>query len=92
MIAVGIKEIKNQLSRYLALVKEGEEILVTRRGKPVARIVRGWETATRLHDALRPLVEKGLVQLPTRALDRGIRKPLRLSGKPASEMVLESRR
>ncbi len=40
MITTGIKEAKNNLSRFLAQVKAGEEILITDRGKPFARIVR----------------------------------------------------
>lgn len=92
MIAAGVKEVKNRLSRYLALVKQGEEIVVTERGRPVARIVREGQESSTIHNALRPLVEKGLVRLPSRPLESRPRKPLRLSGKPASEMLLEDRR
>jgi prevent-host-death family protein len=34
-----VAELKAQLSRYLSRVKAGEEILVTERGTPVARLV-----------------------------------------------------
>jgi prevent-host-death family protein len=40
MNTAGVKEIKNNLSRYLAMVKAGEEILIMERGKPIARIVK----------------------------------------------------
>ncbi|MBW2574610.1 MAG: type II toxin-antitoxin system prevent-host-death family antitoxin [Deltaproteobacteria bacterium] len=40
MISAGIKEVKNNLSRLLAKVKAGKEILITKRGRPVARIVK----------------------------------------------------
>ena len=36
---VGIRELRAGLSRYVARVKEGEEITVTEHGKPVARLV-----------------------------------------------------
>lgn len=39
MAEVGIRELKNALSRYLQRVRHGESIVVTDRGKPVARIV-----------------------------------------------------
>lgn len=39
MIEVGVRELKNSLSRYLRRVREGETIVVTDRGRPVARIV-----------------------------------------------------
>ena len=36
MSTVGVKELKNQLTYYLRLTKQGEEIVVTDRGKPIA--------------------------------------------------------
>lgn len=35
---VGIRDLKNNLSRHLEKVKEGETIIVTDRGKPVAKL------------------------------------------------------
>ena len=39
MINAGIKHVKNNLCRLLAQVKAGEEIVITDRGRPVARII-----------------------------------------------------
>lgn len=36
---IGIRKIKNSLSQYLELVKKGEIISITDRGKPVAKLV-----------------------------------------------------
>ena len=36
---VGIRELRDNLSRHLEAVKEGGELTVTEHGKPVARIV-----------------------------------------------------
>jgi len=36
---VSIKEAKSHLSRLIAAVEKGEEVVITRRGKPVARLV-----------------------------------------------------
>ena len=38
MKTVAISKLKASLSKFLAMVKAGEEVLVTDRGKPVARI------------------------------------------------------
>jgi antitoxin (DNA-binding transcriptional repressor) of toxin-antitoxin stability system len=38
MKAVGIRELKDRLSEYLRLVRNGEEILVTDRGEVVAEL------------------------------------------------------
>lgn len=35
----GVAELKARLSEYLSKVKAGEEVLVTERGRPVARLV-----------------------------------------------------
>ena len=38
MISVGVRELKNRLSRYLRMVRAGEEILITDRGEAVAEL------------------------------------------------------
>lgn len=39
MIVVNVSQAKTQLSRLLAHVEAGEEVVIARRGKPVARLV-----------------------------------------------------
>ena len=39
-VTVNMHEAKSQLSRLVARVQEGEEILIARSGKPVARLTR----------------------------------------------------
>ncbi|MBS4032214.1 MAG: type II toxin-antitoxin system prevent-host-death family antitoxin [Clostridiales bacterium] len=36
---VGIREVKNGLSRYLKYVKNGESIIITERNNPIAKII-----------------------------------------------------
>ncbi|MCL2480108.1 MAG: type II toxin-antitoxin system prevent-host-death family antitoxin [Spirochaetaceae bacterium] len=38
MITVGVKELKNQLSKYLQYVKKGEKVIITEHNKIVAEI------------------------------------------------------
>lgn len=40
MTMVNVQEAKTQLSRLLGLVEAGEEVVIARYGKPVARLVR----------------------------------------------------
>ncbi len=57
-----VAELKAQLSRYLRRVKAGEEILVTDRGAPIARLVpieRGGDE----HERMRDLERQGLVRV-----------------------------
>jgi prevent-host-death family protein len=41
---VSVRELKARLSEYLRRVQEGEEVVITRRGAPVGRIVAFRET------------------------------------------------
>jgi len=40
MIEVNIHEAKTQLSRLIAKVEQGEEVVIARAGEPVAKLVR----------------------------------------------------
>ena len=92
MITAGIKEIKNNLSRYLAQVKAGEEIMITERGKPVARIIQEGQEPMSIRAALAPLIKKGLVTLPVMGLKKKHLRYRKIGGKLVSDMVIEDRR
>jgi prevent-host-death family protein len=92
MRTVGSRELKNRLGRYLGLVGKGETIIVTDRGKPVARLVppEAEQSGTRsLQDVLKELEAQGHLRLGTRPFRRV--KPIRVKGKPMSQMILEDR-
>ena len=92
MISAGIKDVKNNLSRLLAQVKAGEEVLITERGRPVARIVKENHGDKSIRAALGPLVQKGLITLPSRSILKDHISAVGVPGKPVSEMVIEGRR
>ncbi len=92
MLKAGIKEVKNNLSRLLARVKDGEVILITERGRPIARIVREAGDEPYIQEALWPLVQQGLVVLPDKGMKKDPLTPLEVPGRPVSEMMLEDRR
>jgi prevent-host-death family protein len=92
MIKAGIRDTKNNLSRYLAKVKAGEEVIITERGRPVARIIREDQGSRSIRAALSPLIERGLIALPSRRLEKEKLLTLQASGKSVSEMVIEDRR
>jgi prevent-host-death family protein len=60
---VGIRELRDNLSRFLDDVQAGRELIVTDRGRPVARIVGTGESW------VDELVAAGIVTLPERQLD-----------------------
>jgi prevent-host-death family protein len=93
MRTVGSRELKNRLGRYLGIVRKGESILITDRGKPVAKLVSAEENASgpgTVDEILRALEAEGHLRLASRPL-RKI-KPVPSSGKSASQMIIEDRR
>lgn len=83
---VGVRALKNALSRYLAAVREGQELIVTDHGKPVARIT----PVSRSVDRLAELIAEGKVR-PARSGPRFSPEPLENEG-PLSDIVIEQRR
>jgi len=92
MTTVGVRELKNRLSRYLEIVKRGEDLTVTERGKPIARITSAEKPPRSLDDRLAMLAGQGVLRLPTRSRSRRKYAPLRCGGIPLSGMVIEDRR
>ena len=60
MIHAGIREVKNNLSRLLVKVKAGQEIVITERGKAIARIVKEVPPTDDVRASLSPLIERRL--------------------------------
>jgi prevent-host-death family protein len=56
---VNIHEAKTNLSRLLALVNEGEEVIIAKSGKPIARLSKYSTTAKRQLGR-----DKGLYEIP----------------------------
>jgi prevent-host-death family protein len=92
VLSAGIKDLKNNLSQYLSSVKKGEDVLITERGKIIARIIREESKNSSWRQALSHLMIKGLVALPSQKIDKDVPAPVELPGKPISEMAIEDRR
>lgn len=60
MESVGVRELKDHLSHYLRAVRQGESVVVTVRGKPVARLV---PVSPRGKAALPPELEEQMWEL-----------------------------
>lgn len=93
MKTVGSREFKNRMGRYMKAVRQGQSLLLTERGKPVAKIVPpDPEPAPEptLMDVLKRLESEGKIRLAKRPL--GKFRPIPSRGKSASEMILEDRR
>lgn len=87
---VGARELKTRLGTYLRRVREGQRILVTDRGIPVAEL-RGLDTGNEtLEGRLQRLEAAGLVSRPVRRVLNPLRA-VRSRGASAAEAVVEDR-
>ena len=94
MVPVGIKELKNRLTYYLKLTRRGDRIIITDRGTPIA-VMHGLdqvEPEAPVEERLASMAGEGLIRLP-KSLDRLKElRALEVTGKPASEWIMEDRR
>ena len=64
MYVVNVHQAKTELSKLLARVEAGEDVLIARRGEPVARLI-----ACKARVQRRPDVLKGKIQVPDSFFD-----------------------
>lgn len=83
---VGIRKLRDRLSRYLREVADGGEVIVTDRGRRVARI-----SSLEADDPLDDLKRRGLVQEPRRSAWEPRRRRPRVKAS-VSDLVAEQRR
>lgn len=79
-----MRDLHDRLSEHLERVERGADIVVTRRGKPIAKLSGVAE------DPLGDLVRRGVVELPRTA--RRAQRATVESSAPVSELVAEQRR
>lgn len=86
-VEVGIRELKNGLSRYIDRARAGEEVIVTDRGRPVARL----SSIDQPTDRLAALVASGAVRPPTQSARLRPRRRIQPKGS-VTELLAEQRR
>ncbi len=73
MSTVGVKELKNRLTYYLRRTKQGEEVVITERGKPIA-LIQPMQSAKRvasLEARLARIAAQGLIRFRPVSLCHG---------------------
>lgn len=84
---VGIRQLRGDLRRWLDVVKGGEEVVITERGRPIARLV-----AASRSSALEELIESGAITTPrAKARPSSARERVPARGN-VSELVKDQRR
>ncbi len=92
MKRASVAELKARLSEFLAVAKAGEEVVITERGKPVARLT-GLPDSLSDGPGVEDLVRAGLVRLPRgrlRSRFLALHRPQDPEGR-SLEMVREER-
>jgi len=84
---VGVRELHDQLSRYVQHAIDGGEVVVTMRGRRVARLVPVDEV-----DPLEDLRARGLVREPTAPRSPRARRARLKAAEPVSDLVADQRR
>jgi prevent-host-death family protein len=90
VVKVGVRELRENLRSWLDRVKNGDEVIVTERGEPVARLA-AFEPRSRLEE----LIERGIVRPPLRPKRERIdvsKLPTMTPGPTLSDIVIEQRR
>ena len=86
-VEVGVRDLKNNLSRYLDRVQEGAEVIVTDRGRPIARL----SALDQPTDLLAALIASGAVRAPRTATRYRPARRIHAKGS-VSDLVEEQRR
>ena len=82
---IGVRELRNNLSRYLNRVRDGEEVVVTDRGRAIARVL-----PVERERVLDRLIAEGVVT-PAQRPKRRAKKPIKSKG-TVSDLVADQRR
>jgi prevent-host-death family protein len=92
---VSIREMKNNLSKYLKRAQAGEEVIITDRGRPVARLVAAAsQQDMTVEDAIARLRSSSLIRPGLGGKLRGAKRPIaaKRGEKSLAELLLEDRR
>lgn len=86
----GIKQAKAHLGRYLDLAMQGTEVIITRHGRPVGKIVPCHDDELNLQERLSRLESSGVIK--KRSTVSGISpKPVYLEGVDIQQMLQQDR-
>ena len=88
----GIAELKARLSGYLKKVRAGEEVLITDRGHPVARLAPVASRGAEVSNHLEEMERQGLVKIGSGRMPDGLQqRPCVTGGYTAAQAVIDAR-
>jgi antitoxin (DNA-binding transcriptional repressor) of toxin-antitoxin stability system len=88
MIATGIRELRDNLSRYIRLIESGERVAITAHGRVVAELVPPGPMTKRRSSHFDELVAAGMIRPPIETGDPTEGWPdIRLPAGTAAELI-----
>ena len=89
---LGLREANQNFSKAIKAVREGKEVILTERGKPIA-VIKPLKPAKDEDAIIRRLEAEGVLRAAAKRGPMPMRnwKPIRIKGKPMSETISEER-
>jgi prevent-host-death family protein len=89
---MGLREANQSFSKAIKAVKQGKEVVLTERGKPIA-VIKPLERKENQEAVIRRLEAEGLLRPPLRRglLPKRNWKAVRVKGRPMSQTISEER-
>jgi prevent-host-death family protein len=92
---VGLREANQNFSRLIKAIRQGTEVVLTDRGRPIAKLVPIKSEATIRNESLDELLDRlaaeGLVRRASEAGPLPPFKPIKISGPPFSKTIQDER-
>ena len=90
MKSVGLREINQAFSRYMKIVKSGEDVLITERGRPIA-VIKPLACETDMSAKIRHLEADGLLLPPRKKGQPKNHPPISIAGQGMAQTVSDMR-
>lgn len=89
--SVGIRDAKLNLSKYIKMVKDGKDIIITDRGRPVGKIVPIEHEELPLNARIHQMEDQGIIEKITPERMKKIPPPIPVLSGIAQKLLQEDR-
>lgn len=89
MIKVGLRDANMHFSRYIKLARQGNEVVVTDRGAPIA-VIKPIARKRTIEERVRTLEEQGILRQAVKK-EIALTKLITIGGEPLSKTVMRER-
>ena len=87
---LGLREANHHFSKAIKAVRAGKEVVLTERGQPIA-VIKPIKADPAEDAVLKQMASEGLITLPTRKGPLPRFEPMRVTGKPLAQTIIDDR-